>query len=287
MLTKSIPHTNHPPLALDLFCGAGAVCRGLQQAGYEVIGVDMVDQPDYPGTFIKDDALFTGSISDFDLVWASPPCQAFTNADRLNQARNNRWGQRPPDPLKMDLIKPTRALLRNARKSVMENVPGAPLRTSLTLSGKHFANASLLRRRIFEISGFDCIAPFPKPTPPSLWQNGGLWTQTHLNWIADNQPDFYRRNFRGIVCASGGGATTYRTINNRRAAGRWTETDGYRWLKRCTDLPELRAALDAPHVKTGTRETMRKALNNSIPAFYARHIAAAALRPTATTPALL
>jgi site-specific DNA-cytosine methylase len=36
------------PRLLDLFCGAGGCSVGYERAGFDVIGVDIEDHPDYP-----------------------------------------------------------------------------------------------------------------------------------------------------------------------------------------------------------------------------------------------
>ncbi len=46
------------PRALDLFCKAGGVTKGLQRAGFHVTGVDIESQPRYCGdAFIRGDAI--------------------------------------------------------------------------------------------------------------------------------------------------------------------------------------------------------------------------------------
>lgn len=110
--------------ALDLFCCAGGASDGLVRAGFDVTGVDLDDQPEYPYRFMRCDAL-TGPFHDaYDFIWASPPCQAFT-------AYRRRSGHVAPA---LNLIPETRAILRAAGVPyIIENVPGAPLENPITL----------------------------------------------------------------------------------------------------------------------------------------------------------
>ena len=110
------------PRLLDLFCCQGGAGMGYHRAGFEVFGVDLSPQPRYPFAFIQADALSLDAafIRTFDAIHASPPCQRFTLAQRIQ----NR--QHP------DLIEPTRAMLTaSGLPWVIENVEGAPLRLSL------------------------------------------------------------------------------------------------------------------------------------------------------------
>ena len=137
--------TEGKPWALDLYCGAGGVAVGLIQAGYQVVGIDHRQQPDYPGHFILADALHPPvDLNAFAFIWASPPCQAFTQA--IN--RKTRSNSHP------NLIPQTRELLSHHSHTCIENVDGAPLRPDLVLTLPMFANYTHPHKRIFELSFF-------------------------------------------------------------------------------------------------------------------------------------
>ena len=73
------------PRALDLFCGAGGASVGLAEVGFQVTGVDIVDQPGFmggiAGAFIRADALDlpVKFMSRYDLIWASPPRRTYSS----------------------------------------------------------------------------------------------------------------------------------------------------------------------------------------------------------------
>ena len=171
------------PLALDLFCGAGGVCIGLQRAGFRVVGVDIVDQPDYPGDFVLGDALRPPvNLAAFDFVWASPPC--------LHASVARRGG--PPVP---DLIPATRSLLAPHPVTCIENVPPAAIRPDLVFTGPMFGLDRIYRRRHFELS-------FPVLCPPiQTWRKRypPLPISTHLSYGASG---WKRCRERGVLTKS-------------------------------------------------------------------------------------
>ena len=137
------------PRALDLFCGAGGATAGLQRAGFEVIGIDHNPRraKRYCGHFICADALAPPvRLADYDLIWASPPCQRYTNIWLGQEYMRDRYP---------NLIPATRALLQSSGVPwVIENVPGAPLRADVVLTGAVFG-LDIVRKRLFEVQGFE------------------------------------------------------------------------------------------------------------------------------------
>lgn len=119
---------------------------GLARAGFDVVGVDIDPQPHYPFEFHQADAL-TFPLDGFDLIWASPPCQAYTRCQRIRDRKHP------------DLIGSIRERLRLTGKPwCIENVVGAPLINPIKLCGAMFGLRTY-RHRLFECS-------FPIEAPP-------------------------------------------------------------------------------------------------------------------------
>lgn len=134
---------------LDLFCKAGGAAKGYADAGFEVVGVDIIPQPNYPYEFVCMDAieyLKTHDLSEFDAIHASPPCQAHSKCRKLSEARNKgQYGEHE------DFIARTRELLEKIGKPyIIENVEGAPLNNPIALYGSQFNNLYTQRKRLFE-----------------------------------------------------------------------------------------------------------------------------------------
>jgi DNA (cytosine-5)-methyltransferase 1 len=122
---------------LDLFCGAGGASVGYHRAGFEVVGVDIQPQPNYPFEFHQADAM-TYPLDGFDVIHASPPCQAFTVAQVIHGNKHD------------DLLTPTRErLIESGLPWIIENVPGAPMRRDVVLCGSMFGERRLRRHRWF------------------------------------------------------------------------------------------------------------------------------------------
>lgn len=141
------------PSLLDLYCGVGGAAMGYHRSGFDVYGVDIRPQPQYPFPFRQGDALeFLGVNGHrFHAIHASPPCQAYSATKSTTRGRGH-----------PALIEPTREMLVSVgRPWVIENVPGAPLHRPITLCGTEFGLTAtdvdgtplvLKRHRLFESS---------------------------------------------------------------------------------------------------------------------------------------
>jgi DNA (cytosine-5)-methyltransferase 1 len=135
------------PLLLDLFCGAGGASVGYHRAGFDVIGVDIARQPNYPFEFLQSNALKMQpeflTLWDVRAIHASPPCQRYSDLAHRNGNAED-WP---------DLIAPVREMLQaSGRPYVIENVEGAPLVDPVVLCGTMFEGLRVLRHRLFECS---------------------------------------------------------------------------------------------------------------------------------------
>lgn len=139
------------PRLLDLFCCAGGAAKGYQLAGFDVVGVDIDAQPNFPFEFIQSDALGLGMdfLQSFDAIHASPPCQSYSDLAKRN-GNAHEWPR---------LIEPVREMLEETGLPyIIENVEGAPLIEPVVLCGTMFPELRVIRHRLFE-SNFELTAP--------------------------------------------------------------------------------------------------------------------------------
>jgi len=134
------------PRLLDLFCGAGGACRGYQEAGFYVVGVDIKPQPHYVGDeFYQADALefCAARGTEYDVIHASPPCQFASELTPV--AFRGRH---------LNLIPQTRiALAATGQPYIIENVENGRrhLINPVMLCGSMFG-LKVWRHRYFELS---------------------------------------------------------------------------------------------------------------------------------------
>jgi DNA (cytosine-5)-methyltransferase 1 len=149
---------------------------GYADAGFEVVGVDLNPQPDYPFPILRADAIEVlrelvsrgryrhVRVDRLAAAHGSPPCQAST---ALTKGTNK--GRTYPQ-----LIPETRRLFDALGVPyVIENVQGSDLRRDLTLCGEMFG-LGVLRHRYFELGGWSMSAPTHKPHRGRVrgWRHG-------------------------------------------------------------------------------------------------------------------
>jgi DNA (cytosine-5)-methyltransferase 1 len=154
------------PKLLDLFCCAGGASMGYNRAGFEVTGVDIVPQKNYPFRFVQADALEYVAQHGwkYDAITASPPCQRYS--------RETPIAYRDSHP---DLIAPTRYMLKMIGVPyIIENVPDAAkmLVNPVMLCGSMFG-LNIRRHRYFECSWSMFFSPAScRHTPKTVYISG-------------------------------------------------------------------------------------------------------------------
>ena len=182
---------------LDLFCGAGGAAMGYSRAGFDVVGVDINPQPNYPYEFVQEDALrVLEELADpayggwlqwkytnirIDAIHASPPCQAFSLASL--------WHGKAKQKQHPDLVDATRRLLDSTGLPyVIENVVGAPIRSDLVLCGEMFG-LRVHRHRVFELGGWFGMQPRHQPHLLKGALNNCHIEDGHARQVAGNYAD--------------------------------------------------------------------------------------------------
>lgn len=135
---------------------------GYHRAGFEVVGVDLSPQPNYPFEFVQADALKLDRdfLASFDAVHASPPCQSYSDLAKRN-GNAHMWPR---------LIEPVRKMLTSLGVPwIIENVEGAPLRDPVVLCGTMFPGLRVIRHRLFE-------GNFPLEVPDHRWPHPLVFT---------------------------------------------------------------------------------------------------------------
>jgi DNA (cytosine-5)-methyltransferase 1 len=112
-------------VAVNLFSGAGGTSRGLEQAGYDVLGYEKWDDAvathrmnrmECEQVDLKDETLFNNAGDPVDVMWGSPPCQPWS---QQNSKKVRHLDPRDciPDYLRIvSILRP--------RCTIMENVTG-------------------------------------------------------------------------------------------------------------------------------------------------------------------
>lgn len=151
---------NSKPRLLDLCCRAGGASMGYVRAGFEVVGVDILPQRDYPFEFHQADAFEFAEKHwrEFDAIHVSPHCQGYSLMRHVTKKEYPRQ------------IEEFRSmLLRFGRPYVIENVEQSPLvdlplfgAYSVLLCGAMFEGLRVYRHRRFE-SNLALVQPYHPP----------------------------------------------------------------------------------------------------------------------------
>lgn len=196
--------------AIDLFCGPGGAGLGIEEAGYKIVGSYDYNQ-DCINTHIEngrhailaDLKEFTPEHQDVDLIWASPPCQPFSQGNVQDYGGR---GNSDPRDCMGDAI---RIIAYNKpRLVIMENVPGLKWTKNLPYLEARLAQLRELgylvsykvlkasdygcgqaRKRLYIVGRLDeCLPNFPTPTNQQITMAQALgWDEDEASKRAVNK----------------------------------------------------------------------------------------------------
>jgi DNA (cytosine-5)-methyltransferase 1 len=195
---------------LDLCCMAGGTSMGYHMAGFQVTGVDIDRQPNFPFEFMRDDIT---QITDkqaitirrnFDAVAASPPCKGYGVIKTLSSPHHPK------------LIPYVRELFEFIDLPyIIENVVGAPLSAPVQVCGSGLG-LRVQRHRLFE-SNCDLIGV----------RCNHRWQDRDLRYLQIPNGRGSER-MRGIVYVYGRGDGSHFRNYSQRAI--WSHAMGIDWM---------------------------------------------------------
>jgi len=198
------------PRLLDFCCKAGGTSMGYHMAGFNVVGIDIEPQPNFPFQFYVEDVMkigdkqINGIRRNFDALAGSPPCQGFGALKAL---------AKQPKP---EILIRVREIFEAADLPyIIENVPGAPLIDPVQVCGSALG-LRVQRHRMFEsncdIEGTPC---------EHLWQDRDK-RYTHI-------PNKLYEDYRsGVVSVAGRGDGSH--FQNQSQAEIWSHAMGIDWM---------------------------------------------------------
>lgn len=202
------------PQLLDLYTGVKGAGVGYERAGFEVTGIDIDPQPDYPtperfwqGDVLK---LTPAFLRAFDLIHASSPCQYDA---AITKGTNRRLRSRYPN-----LYGPTKALLEASGVPYVIETTSIPKEdVSAVLCGEMFG-LRVIRHRKFEFGGW-------KTEKPKLPRHRGLtFGMRHGKLVTEENGGYYY-----AVYGDGGYKGT---------VGQWQDAMGIHWTSNRKSIAE-------------------------------------------------
>jgi DNA (cytosine-5)-methyltransferase 1 len=131
---------------------------GYARAGFDVVGVDIEPQPNYPFEFHQADAI-TFPTDGFDAIHASPPCQYYTRLRSLPWLRDrDYWRSIPPT---MDKLRPLAVpwIVENVESRAAKDDLGSAFMLCGQMFGLQFGDGRPLYRHRLFASSFMMLAP--------------------------------------------------------------------------------------------------------------------------------